>query len=366
MKSIIRILNLAITKEYYRQNVIFIFAIMMFSFGFLRANEHITIIKLVLKLPSLLLLTFLVWALHTVKITLFTLRMFESKNNEFLYHISLFPKLKRWTAFAALQFNLVQLTFLYSLWMLKIALEEKQFGAFFLIIAYHIIFIVAGIAAYEYRLQRPNATQVIKQPIQNLLGKFTTPHFLFYIRYLFAKQPVLLLLGKLFSCFMLAGVCNLYPTDAYDERLLALGGLFSAAGHSIFTQEFIYFEHQFLSFSRNLPIKTFQRFLNYSITYSIILIPELIVLLRNLPQGISVIFIFSLMTFILSMILLNHQTQYINKINNDTYLQRLFFVGILFLLLIMFKIPVILMASVNILLAGFVLNKHFYESQMLD
>ena len=45
MKTISRILSLTITKEYYRQNAVFIFAVMMFSFGFLRAEEHKTIIK---------------------------------------------------------------------------------------------------------------------------------------------------------------------------------------------------------------------------------------------------------------------------------------------------------------------------------
>lgn len=363
MKTISRILSLTITKEYYRQNAVFIFAVMMFTFGFLRSSEHITIIKLVLKLPSMLALTFLVWALHTIKVMLFALRMFEAKSNEFLYNIRLFSAPKRYLALGLMQFNLIQLTFLYSLWMIKIGIEEKQFLATLSIICFNIIFILVGIVVYEYRIKHPNVVRTSPKTIQNLLSHFRTPSYLFFIRYLFAKQPVLLLLSKLFTCFMLIGVCGLYLTDAYDQRLLALGGLFAAAGHTVICQQFLYYENQFLSLNRNLPLSSQKRVLGYLLTYSLLLIPELIVLLRNLPDGVSYLFALQLIIFILSMIFLNHHTQYINHVSNDAYLQRLFFAGILFLLLIMFKIPVILMALVNFSLAIFVFHKNYYESQ---
>lgn len=363
MKTISRILSLTITKEYYRQNAVFIFAVMMFSFGFLRAEEHKTIIKSALNLPSLLGLIFIGWALHALKVILFSLRMFESKNNEFLYNIRLFSPLKRYLALGLMQLSLLQLTVLYSLWMIKIGIEQSKFLETSAIIGFNILLIIAGIIVYEYRIKHPNVVRATAKPIQNLLSHFKTPPYLFFIRYLFAKQPVLLLLSKLFTCFMLIGVCGLYPTDAYDERLLALGGLFAAAGHTVFCQQFFYYENQFLSFSRNLPINLQQRILGYLLSYALLLIPEFIVLLRNLPDGVSYLFALQLIIFILSMIFLNHHTQYINNVSNDAYLQRLFFTGILFLLLIMFKIPVILMALVNFSLAIFVFHKNYYESQ---
>jgi hypothetical protein len=363
MKIIFRILNLTIVKEYYRQNTVFIFAILMFSFGFLRSQEHITIIKMALKLPYLLALTFLVWALHTLKVILFSLRMFESKTNEFLYNIRLFSPIKRFLAFGMMQFSLIQLTFLYSLWMIKIGLEEKYYWQTLAIILYNILLILLGIVFYEYRIKRPNAINITKKPIQNFLAKFRTPSYLFFIRYLFSKQPVLLLLTKLFSCFVLVGICNLYPTDAYDERLLALGGLFAAAGHTVFCQQFFDFENHYLAILRNLPINYKERIVNYLASYSILLVPEIIILARNLPNGVNYIFALALIIFILSMIILNHHVQFINGISDDTFMQRLFFAGILFLLLIMFKIPVILMALINFSIAIFVFYKHYYESQ---
>lgn len=361
--TVFSILNLTIVKEYYRQNAVFIFAILMFSFGFLRAEEHKTIIKSALNLPSLLLLVFIGWGLHAAKVILFTLRMFESKQNEFLYNIRLFSPMKRFLAFGIMQLSLLQLTLLYSLWMIKIGIEEGQYWQTSSIIICNVFLIFAGILFYEYRLKRPNAISISTKPIQGFLSRFRTPNYLFFVRYLFAKQPVLLLLSKLFSCFILVGICTLYPTDAYDERLLAIGGLFVAAGHTVFCQEFLYFENQFLLISRNLPINHSQRLWSYLRTYLILLLPEIIVLIRNLPEGVSYLFVIYLACFILSMIFLNHHTQYINGISNETYMQRVFITGILLLLLIMYKIPVILIALVNFFIAFYVFKKHYYEIQ---
>ena len=363
MKTISRILSLTITKEYYRQNTIFIFAVMMLSFGFLRAEEHKTIIKSALNLPSLLSLIFIGWALHALKVILFCLRMFESKNNEFLYNIRLFSPLKRYLALGLMQLSLLQLTILYSCWMIKIGFDQNKTLETSAIIGFNILLIFAGIIIYEYRIKHPNIVRVSPKPIQNLLSRLKTPSYLFYIRYLIAKQPVLMLLSKLFTCLILIGICSLYPTDIYDERLLAIGGLIAAAGNTVFCQQFFYFENQFLSINRNLPLSLQQRILGYLLTYSLLLMPELIIILRNLPNGVSYLFAFQLIMFVLSMIFLNHHTQYINDISADTYLQRLFFAGILFLLMIMFKIPVILMALVNFSLAIFVFQKNYYESQ---
>lgn len=362
MKSIVRILNLTIVKEYYRQNAVFIFAVLMLSFGFMRWEEHKPIIKNALNNPSLLGLIFLVWALHTVKVILFTLRMLESKNNEFLYHIRLFSPIKRFLAFGQMQFSLIQLTFLYGVLMIFVGFTEKRFIEIFAIIVFNLLLILTGIFVCEYRLARPNAISVTTKPIQNFLGRFRTPPYLFFIRYLFSKQPVLLLITKLFTCFILIGICNLYTTDTYDERLLAIAGLFVAAGHTVFCQQFLEFENKYLTFTRNLPIPQHQRLISYFIAYFLLLIPELLVLIRNLPDGVSYIFVLQLILFTLSMIFLNHHAQYINGVSNDTFMQRIFFAGILFLLLIMFKIPVILMAIVNFLLAIFVFQKKYFES----
>lgn len=363
MKSLFRIFNLTIIREYYRQNTVFIFAVMMFAFGFLRAIEHITFIRNALRYPSILGAVFIAWALHGLKVTLFTLRQLEARQNEFLYHARLFPKFKRFLAFCLLQLSLIQLTFLYSLGMLKFAIEDSRWLEGGCIMACNAALIIIGAFVYEYKIGRPNSAQIKSRPIRQFMARFRTPAYLFFIRYLFSKQPVLLLITKLFCCLVLIGVCNLYPTDDYDERLLALSGLLVAAGHTVFCQQYFIFENRFLLIARNLPLSSTYRLLIYSAAYFSLLLPEIIVLARNLPAGVDYTYMIFLIMFILSLIFLNHHVQYINNVSHDAFMQRLFFTGILFLLLIMFKIPVFLMAIINFSIATYVFKKHFFLSE---
>lgn len=363
MKTLFRIFNQTIIKEYYRQNAVFVFAVLMFAFGFLRATEHITIIKNALRYPSLLAMAFAVWALHALKVTLFTLRLLESKQNEFLYHARLFPAIKRFGVFCLVQLSLIQLTFLYALAMIKFGIDEQNWLAVVYILLFNVVLVILGAAFYEYRIQRPNAEQVRNKPIQKFFARFRTPSYLFFIRYLFAKQPVLLLLTKLFGCLVLMGICNLYPTDDYDERLFALGGLFVAAGHTVICQQYFTFENRFLLIIKNLPLTYIQRLVQYTIAYAIMLLPETIVLLRNLPDGVNYGFAGIVIVFVWSMVYLNHQVQYINGISYDAFMQRLFFTGILLLLLIMFRVPVVVITLVNFFIAILVFRKHYFRSE---
>ncbi|UTA69774.1 hypothetical protein [Emticicia sp. 21SJ11W-3] len=363
MKSLFRIFNQTIVKEYYRQNAVFVFAVLMFAFGFLRATEHITIIKNTLRHPSLLALAFAVWALHALKVTLFTLRLLESRQNEFLYHARLYPAIQRFFAFCGLQLSLIQLTFLYALAMVKFGIEEQNWQAVVYIVLFNVFLVVAGAVIYEYRIQRPNAAQVRNRAVRSFFAGYTTPPYLFFIRYLFSKQPVLLLLTKLFACLVLMGVCNLYPTDDYDERLMALGGLFAAAGHTVICQQYLEFENRFMSITRNLPLSNWQRLFQFGLSYFILLIPELVIVLRNLPHEVNYGFSLILIIFIWSIVCLNHHVQYINGISYDTFMQRVFFVGVLYLLLIMFRVPLFLIALVNTATAVLVFRKHYFRSE---
>lgn len=363
MKTLFSIFNETIIKEYYRQNAVFLFAVLMFAFGFLRAIEHITIIRSALMHPSLLALVFAIWALHAVKVTLFTLRLLESKQNEFLYHARLFPAIKRFGTFCLVQLSLIQLTFLYALAMIKFGIDEQNWLAVVYILLFNMLIVFLGATIYEYRIQRPNAEQVRSKPIQKFFAEFRTPAYLFFVRYLFAKQPVLLLLTKLFGCLILMGMCNLYPTDDYDERLLSLGGLFVAAGHTVICQQYFTFENRFLLIVKNLPLTYIKRLVSFTIAYAILLLPETIVLVRNLPDGVNYGFAGMVLVFVWSMVFLNHHVQYINGISYDAFMQRLFFTGILFLLLIMFKVPVIVITLVNIFIAILVFRKHYFKSE---
>ena len=202
-----KILYLTIVKEYYRQNAVFIFTVLMLAMGFLRANEHLAIISEALRSPLILSGIFLIWVLYAVKVTFFALRFLSRRSSEFLYHLRLFPAPKRLLAFIGLHFSLLQLVVGYALVMAVKGSMEKAWWAVMAIVLVSVGLMVAGALACEYRIKRPNSRQDAARHYVNLA--FTTPQFLFFPRYLLTRQTVLLLITKSFTALVLMGVCYL-------------------------------------------------------------------------------------------------------------------------------------------------------------
>lgn len=355
-----KILYLAIVREYYRQNAIFIFAVLMFAFGFLSGREHLAIINEALRSrPFVLSCIFLLWILYAVKVTLFTLRFLSQRSSEFLYHIRLFPPRKRIFAFMNLQFWLIQLIFMYAVVMAGKGIVEKTWWPVLAIALVNMGIVVVGALVYEYRIKRPNSQQNIRK--KYLRFNFTTPQFLFYPRYLLTRQTVLLLITKSFTAFVLMGVCYLYPTDDYDIRLISLGCLLVAFSQSVILQNLHFFERMYFGIYKNMPLPGPRWFLNYLLTLAVILLPEAVVLARNFPAGLSVTDGLIQFFFLLSVTVLLLHYQIFVAGNNDSGFQVVFFSGVTLAILIMFKISAGAFSLAGLIAAYLILKKRFYK-----
>lgn len=354
-----RIFYLSIVKEYYRQNAIFIFAVMMFAFGFLRGNEHLAIIKEALHSPLILSGICLIWVLYAVKVTFFTLRFLSQRSSEFLFHTRLFSPVKRFFAFLNLQFGLMQLTFFYAVAMIGNGILEGTWASVGVIVLVNLLILVIGAFVYNYKIEHPNSQQDTVRKYFSL--NFVTPQWLFFPRYLLTQQTVLVFITKYFTAFILMGVCYLYPTDDYDIRLISLGGLLAGFSQSVIIQNVQFFEQFYFGLYRNMPLSKFNWALRYLGMTTVILIPEAVVLLRNFPDTLSVLewamqFLFMIAV---SYALLNYKLFRIR--NNEKGFQIVFFTGVGLALLVMFKVPVPVFILFGIFLGYGLLWRYFYE-----
>lgn len=354
-----RILYLTIVKEYYRQNAIFIFVVMMFAFGFLRAREHLTIIDHALNNLSILLLFSLIWILHGVKVVLFVIRALSLRQNEFLYHLLAFGRYGRFLSFLLTVFSLIQLTFFYSFAMLVIAFQHQQWRAAGIIVLVNILITFCGAVIVELKIRKPNSQQNTRK--KYLYFNFRTPQFLFYPRYLLTRQTVLLLITKSFTAFVIMGVCYLYPTDDYDIRLISLGCLLAAFSQSVILQNLHFFERMYFGIYKNMPVSGFRWFLNYVLTLAVILLPEAVVLARNFPVNLSLTDGLSQFFFLLSVTVILLHYQIFVAGNNESGFQVVFFSGVTLAVLVMFKIPAWAFSGAGLILACLILKKRFYK-----
>jgi hypothetical protein len=354
-----RIFYQSIVKEYYRQNAIFIFAVMMFAFGFLRANEHLAIIKEALHSPLVLSGICLIWVAYGVKVTFFTLRFLSQRSSEFLFHARLFSPLKRFFAFLNLQFGLIQLTFFYAVVMVGNGILESTWTSVLAIVLVNVLILVGGALAYSYKIKHPNSQQDAVRKYFRF--NFTTPQWLFFPRYLLTQQTVLVFITKCFTAFILMGACYLYPTDDYDIRLITLGSLLVSFSQSVIIQNVQFFEQFYFCLYRNMPISRLNWALRYVGMTAVIVIPEAMVLLRNLPDSLSFVDGFIQILFIISVAFALLSYQLFRIRNNETGFQIVFFTGVGLALLIMFKVPNLAFILVSVLLGYVLLWKYFYE-----
>lgn len=278
-----RILHLTLVQQYYRQNALFIFVILMGAFGFLSGREHITLIRHALHQPTVLYVAFFFWALHSLKVTAFGLRALALRENEFLHHLHLFSRGQRILAFFLVLFQLIPLTFLYALCMAVVAWQEQKWGTGIAGILFHLVMCLLGAGLMEMKFTRPDWR------LPRFLPRWSLPfpEWSFFPYYLVTRQTVLFFLSKVFSVGLLLIVCVLFPTDDYDVRLLGLGAVLAAFGSTVIFQNWIFYEWRYFDFVRNLPLGIPQRFAKYASVIFLLVLPEWLVLLRNWPWALG-------------------------------------------------------------------------------
>jgi hypothetical protein len=274
-----KILHLILVQQYYRQNALFIFVILMGAFGFLSATEHLTLIRHALAHPSLMYLVFTVWTVHGIKTTAYAVQALGLKQNEFLHHLHLFSRQKRLWSFFMVQFQLVQLTFLYSLCMMVVSWQEGNLPVGLAGVLFHVLLCGAGAVLMERKCTRPDWRLPRILPRWGVLF----PDWSFFPYHLLTQQTVLFFLSKGFSTGILMAVCVLFPTDDYDIRLLGLGAVLAAFSLTVIFQTWIFYEGRYFDFVRNLPLSLSERFLKYAVIVVILVLPECLVFLRNWP-----------------------------------------------------------------------------------
>lgn len=352
-----QILHLTLVQPYYRQNALFIFVVLMGAFGFLSATEHFTLIRHALSQPTILYLVFLFWFLHGIKITSFTLHALGMRENEFLHHLQLYTTRQRFVAFFGVQFQMVQLTFLYAVCMAAIAWKEEKLGVGVLLLLFHFLLCFLGAWAMERKFSRPEWRLPRIFPV----GIVRFPSWSFYPYYLLTRQTVLFFLSKAFGGMVLLAVCVLYPTDDYDVRLLGLGALMAAFSLTVIFQNWIFFERRYLDFVRNLPLGLWQRFLQNALGVLLLVLPEAVVLVRYWPAGLTVVEFLSVLTLLYGVSLGLYFYQRWDGASEN--IKPIVYTAIGLCILVMFRLPLVAVGLGAGIGAYFLFRRYYYEEE---
>ena len=307
-----------------------------FAFGFMRPMDHEALISAALGSPFLLTLFLLAWALYTVRVVTFIRGQLTAPEHLFLQTLRLVPTRTQWFYWLALLTELLTPVILYAGWIVARAVHGQRWGALAVIVGAVVSLIAGGASGADYRLRHP-APDALRLPRLNR----RLPYELFFPTYWLRHEPLSLLLTKLISCGLLVGVCRLYPTDDYDQRLLLIGLMLAIIMHSQVGNQLHAFEQRYLLLLGNMPLSTRQRFGRYTLIYGLIWLPELLILLRNNPVGISFGYVGSLWLTGWGWLLLLHGLGYGRHVTPERWQTVVFAAFIGGLLAIMFGMPLL-------------------------
>ncbi|QNF33117.1 hypothetical protein HUW51_10400 [Adhaeribacter swui] len=188
---------------------------------------------------------------------------------------------------------------------------------------------------------------------------FNSPWFILG-KYIWQEATGLFLLTKLFCLTVTWFFLKFYPSTDYGVRLAAVGFLMGLAGHSLLVFRMHLFAESRLLVLRQLPFTNRQRFMLLLVAYSFALLPEGLFLLSYIPLQFptgQVIFFYG---FGLGFLLFLHTWLYRSQ-SHQNYYQQIFYLFISLLFLILFSVPVWLLAGILLLLSFGLLQRFYYR-----
>lgn len=319
MLPALRILNAILVRKFYERHAGLLFFLFYVMFGMVESGQivtyHLGLIFGVLSSPTMMAIVFAIWSLYMAKGALFFEECISQPQNLFFKQITLFNKRSQFFLFSYGYLIIGQPVLIYSIVMIGVAFSKGLIREAASIIAFHILVI----CAYSWRsVHSVNSTKSSRLTIPSLRWPFTVPPPMFYIGLLTSRFKIMLLLTKIFSILCLVGFLQI-PLDHYEPRLAYLGMVIAITSYSVIIFEWRQFEDHSLQFTRALPINLPQRFLIVAAAYTLLLLPEFVVLLvqKFYPWDALVAILLSI-----GFVMFMHCSLYKNELSNDRHLRR--------------------------------------------
>jgi hypothetical protein len=354
-------LNKVVAKEYYRLNAGFFLVIITLSFGFMSDVEHIALAQFFISSPYILLIPILVWAIYTLKIMQFNTHQLRRAENLFLYNLALLSAGARLILLLAVITIQFLPALLYGMFLILMAVKSGLFQAISLIIPALIMFTFIATTRLFFELNHPDRESKTTG-VKNFFDRhFTKSIVQFYAGWVLRREPMLLIGTKVFSGLLIFAVAKLYEAESYDWRLMAMGTILAFSGNFMVILQLHRFENSNFIIIRNLPLTLLKRWLIFLVVFISLCIPEVIVLVKYFPDGLSLIYVVMLTLLGLSLATLFYGILYMQGVMQKDFVYLTFALIMLYIVLVLFNTPLLLLVLMNFV-TGFMLFKGYYYS----
>ena len=309
-----------LVARFYRINAGFFLVILIVFFGLMSAKEvvmlHTAIMEAVTGSALFCGISLCVFLLYNFKCIAFCMRELDAPESGFLYNMQGVNSTKQYLLF--LQCHTANyLPFLvYGAFTVYIGVSGHNYFLAGVIGAWQLLMCLAGAYICFYKVNFTWKKPMVTLPEYNLFPRKSYSMYLVYYS-LYNRKGAFIAI-KIFSLLLLQFLVSL-NADKVSRENICFVILFVVSAHALLPLYYSRFIEQELSYLRNMPLSLWYRYSVYVITYAIIFIPELLFLLWNEHQVMSIWVIISLYCIAVSRLCLYTSLQYFQKLNTDKY-----------------------------------------------
>jgi hypothetical protein len=361
MKPILQILHRVLVVEFYKTNASFFLLVIGFAVGFMRGPDHIALGESFIGSPILLSIPVLIWIAYAAKAFLFNQAILQRKETEFLFQFNLLDPGRQLLALLVSTFNQLVPVYVYAAFLMALALKHHLLTSFILIVFALLCIQWATMVLMKRSLNHPNQEKHIGF-FKRIVDKFLTkPYPLFALEWIVRRKFILMIGFKFFSCLLLYGVFQLYHGEEYDARLLGMTVATAMGCHMSLIYELHRFENLHFSMLRQLPIGRFTRVSYTSAAILILILPETGMMISMFPSHLTIMNCMSVILLAWSITVLLYASLYQKDRDEEQVVPYVFGAVMLYMVLILFRVPMLLLAGINFGIAYGMIRLYYFE-----
>jgi hypothetical protein len=301
--------------------------------------------------------------MYAIKVINFNRQQLARSENQFLFNVVFLPRIEKFLCVSAVIFGQLLPAIGYAAFLIMMTLILPGRWNTIIILGMMAILWCCGSLILLRQLRHPHAGRSISFLKHFTDVRYTKPVIQFYVEWILRHDPVMVSGTKIFCAVLIFAVCTLYRSEAYDWRLVTMATTASAIANLLVLRQLQNFEIHHVSWIRNMPVTRSKRFFWIMAVVTILFIPEFAVLLKYFPKDLPVYFLLLNYLHMISLAALFFGLLHAGAAPVETIVRRSFWIFILLIILILFKVPLIAL-TLLILIAGFLLYwKNYYLFQ---
>lgn len=276
-------------KQFYRVHASLFFLIIAFAAGFMRAQDHFALAEFFTAAPIFSFIPVGIWIAYGLFVVNYNHSMMMRKENDFARVLFLYPVSLQYVVSASvISIQLLPVTVYFAFLIIIAASGNLALPMFVLVAAFLGIFSVCTIFT-RWLIIRPGEWSAFSFSRRRRNSPFVKPYPAIVLTAALRGQALAIIGYKVVSVLTLWGVLYIYNTGDYDLRLINLAVLVSFMAGTTFILEWHLFENNSFPIFRRMPFSLIQR-IGYAFVIIILFaLPEIAILMRNVPQEVNTI-----------------------------------------------------------------------------